>query len=152
MFNWFAELTGLISELRELRLVHTRIAEALERLSPVLPLVSGEGGAAGMGAGAPGEGLREGEGFYMAESPAEYQERIDSEAAFAASMGVAPWSPELQKTIMEIRAEMMRPRRVQDEETGEWSDTQALSKEEADDAIRKGFLVAKAEANRRTGE
>lgn len=142
MFNLFAELTGLTAELRELRLVHVRIAEALERISP--PLAPD--------APVPGEPRpfdADHEGFHMAESPAEYQERVDSEAAFAASLGVAPWSPDFQKTIMEIRAEMMRPRMEQDEETGGWTEKPALSQEEADDAIRKGFQLAKAAANER---
>jgi len=152
MLDLFAELTGLTSEIRELRLVHTRIAEALERLSPPLhaPASDSRDGAAASGPARPlNRDANPDDGFHMAESPEEYQTRIDSEAALAASLGVAPWSPEFQRTIMEIRAELMTPRRTQDEE-GNWTDTPALSAEEAEDAIRQGFQLAKAAANERS--
>lgn len=141
MLDLVADLSGLTNELYQLRLIHLRICEALERLSP--PLAADDSEARSVRPPDPRT-----DGFHLAESPAEYQERIDSEAAFAASLGVAPWSPDFQKVIMEVRAELMRPRRIQNEETGDWSDAPALSDEEADDAIRKGFRLAKAEANR----
>lgn len=137
MLDVVAELSGLTNELYQIRLVGVRIAEALERLSPPLP---DDSEARSVRPPDPNEG------FHLAESPEEYQERINQEAAFASSLGVAPWSPEFQKTIMEIRTEMMRPRQVQDEETGQWSEAPALTAEEADEAIRKGFQLAKAEA------
>jgi hypothetical protein len=151
MLDLFAELTGLTAEIRELRLTHLRIAEALERLSP--PLASGHYDSVPSNTGSKRAGAPEADGetgpvFHVAESPEEYQIRMDREASLADSLGVAPWSPELQKVIMEVRAEMMLPRSVQDEE-GNWSAAPPLTEAEAEEAIRQGFILAKAEANRR---
>lgn len=155
MFDLFAELSGLTAEVREHRLVMLRIAEALERISPPLaaaPAPDSVTGTSGRGeaAGRAGSG-EESYAHHLAESPEEYMARIDAEAALAQSLGVAPWSESFQRTIMEVRAELMKPRSYQDEE-GNWQTRAPLTEAEADDAVREGFRLAKAEANVRTGE
>jgi hypothetical protein len=153
MFDLFAELSGLTAEVREHRLVMLRIAEALERISPPLQ-PDGErdsdAGTSGAGearrrAGSEEESYSE---HYLAESPEEYMARTDRESALAMSLGVAPWSPDFQKSIMEVRAELMKPRVWQDEE-GNWQTREALTEAEADDSVREGFRIAKSASNER---
>jgi hypothetical protein len=141
VLDLFSDLTGLTAELRELRLVHVRIAEALERLSP--PVRAADVQPIGAQPGPPLD-----EEFYIAESPADYEARIHAENSLAASLGVASWSPDFQRTIMEVRAELMQSRRYQDEE-GNWQTRDPLTEDEADEAVRKGFQLARAEANTR---
>ena len=150
MFDLFAELSGLTSEVREHRLVMVRVAEALERISPPLaaPPDDTVPNRDSRQASAPDvESLHEREQVHhLAESPEEYMARIDHESDLATSLGVAPWSPDFQRTIMEVRSELMKPRKYQDEE-GNWKERAPLTEEEADDAVREGFRLAKAEAN-----
>lgn len=153
MFDLFAELSGLTSEVREHRLVMLRIAEALERLSPPLATVAREAAAVTLpadGGSAPGEREHAEQVHHLAESPEEYMARIDHESDLANSLGVAPWSPDFQRTIMEVRAELMKPRKYQNEK-GNWQERAPLTEEEADDAVREGFRLARAEANVRGG-
>ena len=153
MFDLFAELSGLTSEVREHRLVMVRVAEALERISPPLaaPPDDTVPNRDSRQASAPDVESQRGEQVHhLAESPEEYMARIDHEADLATSLGVAPWSPDFQRTIMEVRAELMKPRKYQDEE-GNWKERAPLTEEEADDAVREGFRLAKAEANVRDG-
>ena len=124
MFDLFAELSGLTAAVRDLNSTHVRIAEALERLSPPVQAYQSRVSDAATKSGA------EEETYHIAESPEEYEVRQSHEAALAHSLGVAPWSPAFQRTIEEIRAELMLPRRVRDEE-GNWHDRDALSEEEA---------------------
>ena len=152
MFDLFAELSGLTSEVREHRLVMVRVAEALERISP--PLAAPPDDAASRpqrdSPVAKASDESQDQVHHLAESPEEYMARIDHESDLATSLGVAPWSPDFQRTIMEVRAELMKPRKYQDEE-GNWKERAPLTEEEADDAVRQGFKLAKAEANVRGG-
>ena len=140
MFDLFAELSGLVAEVREHRLVLVRVAEALERLSPPL---RAEAEAPAERHESSARVPSEEDVHYLSESPEEYLVRQSREAALAESLGVAPWSPELQRTIMEVRAELMKPRRYQDEQ-GNWQTRPELSEEEADQAVRDGFRIARA--------
>jgi hypothetical protein len=149
MFDLFAELSGLTSEVREHRLVMVRVAEALERISPPLQAETQQPNRDSRQASAPdveSQHERDEQVHHLAESPEEYIARIDHESDLATSLGVAPWSPDFQRTIMEVREELMKPRKYQDEE-GNWKERAPLTEEEADDAVREGFRLAKAEAN-----
>lgn len=135
-----------MGELREIRLALVRIAEAFERLSPPLPATISD-------AETPSEAERASRDrdqvFHLAESPEQYQERTNKEAALAISLGVAPWSPAFQQVIHDYRQDLLRPRMVKDEEGNE---TEAVySEAEAEDIIRQAFQLAKAEANKVTG-
>lgn len=83
----------------------------------------------------------------MSESPAEYQERIDHEAALAGSLGVAPWSPAFQKALAEMKNDLMSVKVYIDEEGRQIE--RAYTEAEADDIVRQAFQLAKAEANER---
>src|SRR5580658_8841414 len=150
MFDLFAELSGLTAEVREHRLVMLRVAEALERISPPLAAPVDDGASRPQRDSPVAKASDESQVHHLAESPEEYMARMDHEAALATSLGVAPWSPDFQRTIMEVRAELMKPRSYQDEE-GNWETREPLTEAEADDAVREGFRLAKAEANVRTG-
>lgn len=154
MFDLFAELSGLTAEVREHRMVMLRIAEALERISPPVPVPQEDAASRPQRdspvAKASDESQAQDQVHHLAESPEEWMSRMDHESALAESLGVAPWSPDFQRTIMEVRAELMKPRSYQDEE-GNWKTREPLSEAEADEAVREGFRLAKAEANVRTG-
>lgn len=152
MLDIFVELSGLTSEVREHRLVMLRIAEALERVSPPLQATAGdtEGASRTDSRTASAPDVESGQEHYLAESPEEYMARTEHDSDLAMSLGVAPWSPDFQKSIMEVRAELMRPRTYQDEE-GNWHNREPLTEEEADEAVREGFRLAKAEAHVRSG-
>jgi len=93
-------------------------------------------------------------GFTFAESGEEYQQRQSRDAAFAISLGVAPWSPDFQSTILQMKYDLMRPHmeNVQDEE-GNWhaAEQEGRSEEEAEQIVRDSFRLARAEANVRQG-
>jgi hypothetical protein len=137
LLSIIADLTGLTSELREHRAVMTRIAEALERVSPPLPVQTGKSTADL----APDQ-------FYLAESPEEYQARTSAEASLAISLGVAPWSPQFQSLISQYRADLMRAKVVVNDE-GQPEDRPGLTEAEAETVIRDAFQQAKAQANER---
>ena len=145
MLDIFAELSGLTSEVREHRLVMLRIAEALERLAPP-PRIEPERQQSESDTAKAVEDSQHDDVHYLAESGEEYEARVNHEANLAVSLGVAPWSPDFQRTIMEVRAELMKPRRYQDEE-GNWQTRAPLTEAEADEAVREGFRLAKAEAS-----
>lgn len=153
MFDLFAELSGLTAEVREHRLVMLRVAEALERISPPVPVPPGDASSRPQRDSPVAKASDESQDqvHHLAESPEEYMARMDHEAALATSLGVAPWSPDFQRTIMEVRAELMKPRSYQDEE-GNWKTREPLTEAEADEAVREGFRLAKAEANVRTAQ
>jgi hypothetical protein len=153
MFDLFAELSGLTAEVREHRIVMLRIAEALERISPPLHVPSDDASSRPQRDSPVAKASDESQDqqvHHLAESPEEWMARMDHESALAESLGVAPWSPDFQRTIMEVRAELMKPRSYQDEE-GNWKTREPLTEAEADDAVREGFRLARAEANVRTG-
>jgi hypothetical protein len=140
LISILADLSGLTAEIREHRLVMTRIAEALERVSPPLP----------PDLAAAKDTSRDGavDGFHMAESPEEYQARTNSEAELAISLGFAPWSPALQQVLSEFRSELMQPRMETNEE-GQQVERPGFGADEAETIIRDAFALAKAEANQR---
>lgn len=134
-----ADVSGLVAAIDRNTAVETRIAEALERLSPPVPL--------------PPEERPDGQPIpdslnhpSFAESPEQYQERVDSEAAFALSLGVAPWSPAFQVAINEMRQELLKPKVEVNEETGERIERQ-YTEAEADEIVRDAFKLARAQAN-----
>ena len=96
-----------------------------------------------------------GPGFTFAESGEEYQQRQSRDAAFAISLGVAPWSRDFQTTIMQMKYDLMRPHmeQVQDEATGQYrpAEVEGKSEEEAEVIVRDAFRLARAEANVRQG-
>ena len=140
LIDVYADLSGLTSVIRECRDALIRIADALERVSPPIP------------ASPESNSPQSSEPYehHLSESGAEYQERVAGEASLANSLGVAPWNPDFQRVVSEIRDELTRPRRIQDADTGEWLDSPPLSPAEVDDAIRKGFQEARAAQNVRT--
>ena len=93
-------------------------------------------------------------GFTFAESGEEYQQRQSRDAAFAISLGVAPWSRDFQTTIMQMKYDLMRPHmeQVQDEK-GDWhaAEAEGRTEEEAEQIVRDAFRLARAEANVRQG-
>ena len=94
-------------------------------------------------------------GFTFAESGEEYQQRQSRDAAFAISLGVAPWSRDFQTTIMQMKYDLMRPHmeNVLDEQTGQYrpAEVEGKSEEEAEQIVRDAFKLARAEANVRQG-
>ena len=94
-------------------------------------------------------------GFTFAESGEEYQQRQSRDAAFAISLGVAPWSRDFQTTIMQMKYDLMRPHmeNVLDEQTGQYrpAEVEGKSEEEAEQIVRDAFRLARAEANVRAG-
>lgn len=87
----------------------------------------------------------------VAESPEEYQSRISSESSLAASLGVAPWSPDFQSAITEMRDHLMRSRMEMNDE-GILVTTEGCTEAEADDLVRKCFREARAAQNERKEE
>lgn len=89
-------------------------------------------------------------GFTFAESGEEYQQRQSRDAAFAISLGVAPWSRDFQTTIMQMKYDLMRTHMEnrQDAE-GNWRAVEAegRSEEEAEQIVKDAFRLARAEAN-----
>lgn len=121
--NITADLSAVASAL-------IRIAEAMERLSPPRPPA------------APVATTRDSEetdSFHLSESPEQFQERLNHEAALAASLGVAPWSPAFQCAVDEMRQDLMK---------SEW-EGRLITREEADDIMQQSFQAAKAQANER---
>ena len=93
-------------------------------------------------------------GFTFAESGEEYQQRQSRDAAFAISLGVAPWSRDFQTTIMQMKYDLMRPHmenRQDAEGNYEAYEAEGRSEEEAEQIVRDAFKLARAEANVRSG-
>ena len=138
-----------------------RLTNTFDRLATVLTLESSvTGGVAAL----PVEPLKPsvvttsappGAGFTFAESGEEYQQRQSRDAAFAISLGVAPWSRDFQTTIMQMKYDLMRPHmeNVLDEQTGQYrpAEVEGKSEEEAEVIVRDAFRLARAEANVRQG-
>ena len=140
LISILADLSGIASAIDRNTLVQTRIAEALERLSPPLQIDIDERIAH----------TAVDDGFHLAESPEEYQERTNSEAALAMSLGVAPWSAAFQKAILEMRNGLMRPTMVMNDE-GNLVETPGLDEAAAAQAVRDAFAQARAQENERKG-
>jgi len=143
LISILADLSGIAAAIERNTAVQTRIAEALERLSPPLRIMASDlAGSAGA------SGTRFDDGFHLAESPEEYQERTNSEAALAMSLGVAPWSAAFQKAILEMRNGLMRPTMVMNDE-GNLVETPGLDEAAAAQAVRDAFAQARAQENER---
>jgi hypothetical protein len=153
MLDIFAELSGVRDELFELRKALLRIAEALERVSPPIPAPAADA-VTDRELDARASSEHTDAGFTFAESPEQYQERTSRDAEFAVSLGIAPWSPDFQSTILQMKYDLMRPHmeNVQDEE-GNWhaAEQEGRSEEEAEQIVRDSFRIARAEANVRQG-
>jgi hypothetical protein len=150
MFDFLSEVSGLTAAMRDSHTALTRIADALERLSP--PPIPDREPLSAPAAGAPSGDPPGPAGPTFAESPEDYQARTSQEAALAMSLGVAPWSPAFQTAIQEMRDVLMRPHveEVQDEE-GNWhrANREGATAEEAEQIVRDAFRLARAEANER---
>ncbi len=144
-----------------------RVADTFDRLATVLtlesgtlpdgkPIVPAAAAAAPVDLNGFKEQLNDGiqPGFTFAESGEEYQQRQSRDAAFAISLGVAPWSRDFQTTIMQMKYDLMRPHmeQVQDEK-GDWhaAEAEGRTEEEAEQIVRDAFRLARAEANVRQG-
>jgi|SRR5665213_644691 len=137
-----------------------RVADTFERLATVLALESGvAGGVVELPIAPPLPSVvttsaPPDTGFTFAESGEEYQQRQSRDAAFAISLGVAPWSRDFQTTIMQMKYDLMRPHmeQVQDEE-GNYraAEAEGRTEEEAEQIVRDAFKLARAEANVRQG-
>jgi cell division septum initiation protein DivIVA len=139
-----ADLSGVRRAIEENTAQQRRIADAIERLSPPLPEATSVAAApASAREQGSGTGARV-EGFYMAESPEEYQSRIDQEAALAMSLGVAPWSPAFQQAILEMKQDILKPRIETDEEGNKV--TREYTSAEAEDILKEAFRLAQAAA------
>ena len=121
-----AEITGLTAAIDRNTAQLRRIADAVEHAFPPPPV--------------PPEPSTAPHEFHVAESPEEYQERVNEEAQFAAGLNVAPWSPEFQQALANMRSDIMQARK---------DDGSPFSHEEADQIIRQAFLEAKAHTNAR---
>ncbi len=143
LFQLLTDLSGLTAEVRETRLVFLRIAEALERLSPPIP--ASEPSASELSTSTADTSSSLPYEFSLSESPEEYRARTDEEAALAVQLGFAPWSPQFQALLAEMRGDLMKPRMVTDDE-GNQQEVK-LTKAEADQAIQDAFREAAAEAN-----
>lgn len=146
LIDILADVSGLRRAIDDNTSELRRIAEAMERAFPPLrsPLVGVPlGGSPG---GSVGSASDEPEGFHIAESPEEYQERMSEEASLAISLGVAPWSPAFEKAVSEMRADLMKPRMEVDEE-GKIFRREPLTKDQANEHIKDAFRLARAEAN-----
>ena len=138
-----------------------RVADTFDRLATVLTLESGvTGGITSLPIEPPKPSVvttsaPPDSGFTFAESAEEYQQRQSRDAAFAISLGVAPWSRDFQTTIMQMKYDLMRPHmeNVRDEETGQWrpAEAEGRGEEEAEQIVRDAFKLARAEANVRQG-
>lgn len=145
MFDLLSDVSGLVQELRDLRAVLVRGVEALERLSPPLPAFN-PGQTSEPDSGNPAVTF---ENITFAESPEQYQSRMDTDAELAVQLGIAPWSPDFQSAVADFRNGLMRTKVALNEETGENEETPGLSKEEADRVIKEAFRSARAEENHR---
>lgn len=143
-----------------------RVADTFDRLATVLTLESSGCDATGpalpdvppvsdIGKKAAAAAVEANAGFTFAESGEEYQQRQSRDAAFAISLGVAPWSRDFQTTITQMKYDQMRPHmeHVQDEATGQYrlAEVEGRSEEEAEQLVRDAFKLARAEANVRQG-
>ena len=136
-----------------------RVADTFDRLATVLTLESGAVPQPVKPVSPPvpivnGADMNQTSGFTFAESGVEYQQRQSRDAAFAISLGVAPWSRDFQTTIMQMKYDLMRPHmeQVQDEK-GDWhaAEAEGRTEEEAEQIVRDAFRLARAEANVRQG-
>lgn len=80
----------------------------------------------------------------IAESGEEYDERLSSERSLALLLGVAPWSPDFQTAINEMRADLLKRKMVQEQdEEGNWHwVAKQFTEEEADEIVRESFRLA----------
>ena len=139
--TFIADLSALVSELREANCSLSRIADALDRAVPP-PL------AAPDTEGRQTPKADDDSTFSFSESPEEYQSRTSHEANLAISLGVAPWSPAFQTALFEMRNQLMQPR-VETDEEGNRVRREGYTEAEADDLVRQAFALAKAAANER---
>ena len=138
-----------------------RVADTFDRLATVLTLESsGQRGTTNPGGqhitanAPPVPEPTAPTGFTFAESGEEYQQRQSRDAAFAISLGVAPWSRDFQTTIMQMKYDLMRPHmenRQDAEGNYEAYEAEGRSEEEAEQIVRDAFRLARAEANVRQG-
>ena len=144
-----------------------RVADTFDRLATVLtlesgtlpdgkPIVPAAAAAAPVDLNGFKEQLNDGiqPGFTFAESGEEYQQRQSRDAAFAISLGVAPWSRDFQTTITQMKYDYMRPHMENRQDgQGNWSavEVEGYSEEKAEQIVADAFRLARAEANVRQG-
>jgi type IV secretory pathway VirB10-like protein len=141
-FDRLATVLGYESDAAAIRANPVIVATPAPPPAPAAPVVNGAD-------------INQPSGFTFAESGEEYQQRQSRDAAFAISLGVAPWSRDFQTTIMQMKYDLMRPHmeNVRDEETGQWrpAEAEGRGEEEAEQIVRDAFKLARAEANVRQG-
>jgi hypothetical protein len=128
LFTFIADLSGVAAQLR-------RIADALDRAYPIPPAPSrrrDRGEAADLA------GPMQ---HHMAESPEQYQARMNNQSDLASSLGVAPWSPDFQALVDEMRKSLQQPRMEMNEDN-EYYEVPGYSEAEADGIVRQAFDLA----------
>jgi hypothetical protein len=136
LLNIISDVSGLTHELRESRIALTRIAEALERLSPLT--LDSE-------AGLPQAKLTPEETVHhMAETPEEYEARIASQSEFALGLGINPSSPEFLAVVDAFRQQLTRSR-MDINDDGDYEE-QTFTPEEAETIISQAFETAQTRA------
>jgi hypothetical protein len=140
-FDRLATVLGYESDAAAIRANPVIVATPAPPPAPAAPVVNGAD-------------MNQPSGFTFAESGEEYQQRQSRDAAFAISLGVAPWSRDFQTTIMQMKYDLMRPHMEQaQDEKGDWhaAEAEGRSEEEAEQIVRDAFRLARAEANVRQG-
>jgi hypothetical protein len=136
LINIISDVSGLTSELRESRFALTRIAEALERLSPP---VTGEDVQARP------KLTPEQTVHHMAETPEQYELRMAQQSEFALTLGMNPSSPEFVDVINSFRQMLTEPRMEQNEQGG--YEEKTFTQEESEAIIREAFAQAQSAVN-----
>ena len=133
-FTIIANLNGVTAQLR-------RIADALDRAYPIPPTSSRRAFSSDFGAGGGEEADLAGQQHFMAESPEQYQARVNNQSDLASSLGVAPWSPDFQALIDEMRKQLQQPR-MEANEDGQYAEVPGYDEEESDRIVRQAFDLA----------
>jgi hypothetical protein len=135
LFSFVSDLSGLTKRVEEALPLLARIAEALERIAPPIPLpIQPKGGS-----------LAE-HTFHFAESPGEYEARRRADGDLAFQLGVAPWSPDFERLVSEIKTSLEEPQAEWDEEKQQWVEKPGLDAAQAERTIREAFAIAQAAA------
>jgi hypothetical protein len=129
LIDLIADVTGLTKQL-------ARIADALERAYPPRQQQKTTPYAP------------EDQVHYVADSPEQHHERTDREAGLANSLGVAPWSPDFQSVVTQMKTDMMRTH-YEVGEDGERITVPGATEAEVEDLIRQAFREARAQENTR---
>jgi hypothetical protein len=136
LLNLPVDPTGIINALNEQTFQLKRIADVLEYAIPRSSAPASDPVP---------ESERTPVGFSFAESPDDYAQRMVEERAFAASLGLAQWSPALQDQLINMRRDLMQPRFEYDHQ-GNQVKVEGKSEAEANAVIQEAFDFAKSAA------